>query len=181
MQGYTNCEEAELFLNDQSLGRLMLNQQEDRVLKWLVPFEAGKLTIVGYLKGQKANEYTLQTAGCVSRIQLKADRTAFNANHTDVVHVEVTLLDAAGVHVPNDDIQVAFSVEGGGLIIGVDNGWEYNVQNPQGDRITTHNGKAQLLVQSYCQNETIRIKAKAGDIAYNEIVVKVGSCNPKYW
>jgi len=173
VQAYTNCEESELFLNGKSLGKQKVNDNKEHVIKWLVPFESGKLKIVGYNNGEKVDEYILKTAGKLTQIKIESDRDDMNANHSDVAHIEVTLLDDYNIRIPNSDVDVQFEIEGQGQLIAVDNGWEYNVQHPKGDVIRTHNGKALGIVQTNYNTGAINIKAKSGDLISNSIKIQV--------
>lgn len=49
---YSNCDEVELFLNGTSLGRKTM--QHCRHLEWQVPFNPGKLSATGWIKGREA-------------------------------------------------------------------------------------------------------------------------------
>ena len=51
------------------------------------------------------------------------------------VHIEAYLTTAKGDVVPDKDAQITFTVEGEGLNIGVDNGWEKSVQNSKSNMI----------------------------------------------
>jgi len=173
VQGYTNCEESELFLNGTSFGKQNVNDNKDHVIKWLVPFEPGELKIVGYNNSKKAHEYSLNTAGKLAEIKIESDRDTMNANHSDVAHIEVTLLDEHGIRIPNADVEVQFEIEGQGQLIAVDNGWEYNVQNPKADFVKTYHGKALGIVQTNYDTGALNIKVKSGNLFSNIIEIKI--------
>ncbi|MEW4925061.1 glycoside hydrolase family 2 TIM barrel-domain containing protein [Algibacter sp. 2305UL17-15] len=173
VQGYTNCEASELFLNGTSFGKQKVNDNKDHVIKWLVPFQAGELKIVGYNDGKKVDEYSLKTAGKLAKLKIESDRGQMNANHSDVAHIVVKLLDEKGVLIPNEDADVQFEIEGEGQLIAVDNGWEYNVQHPKGNVIKTHNGKALGIVQSNYNKGTLKVVVKSGDLVSDQIAITI--------
>lgn len=145
---YTNCEKAELFLNGESLGEKKLADFRDRVLKWAVPFAPGTLTVKGYDSEGAEVEYVLATEGDAVGVELKVDRQEIHANHYDVAHIEVQLVDGNGFPVRNADREIVFTVNDKLRIIGVDNGSKFNVQKYQSDRLVTDRGRAMLVVQS---------------------------------
>ncbi len=173
VQGYANCDESELFLNGTSLGKQKVKDNKDHVIKWLVPFQAGELKIVGYNNGKKVDEYSLKTAGKLAQINIESDKKEMNPNHSDVAHIEVTLLDENGIRIPNEDTDVQFEIKGNGNLIAVDNGWEYSVQHPKANHIKTHNGRALGIVQSTYNKGSIKISAKSGSLISNEISIQV--------
>ncbi len=161
VQAYTNCEEAELFLNDKSLGKQTLASvvDTDYILKWAVPYEKGELKIKGYTDGKKVDEYILRSQGDVSKIEIKSDKTTIKADGYDVAVVTINLLDENGTVVTDADTKVTFSVSGEGKNIGVDNGWEMNVQAHKTNSLVTHQGKAVVFIQSTKQKGEITVTA----------------------
>jgi len=168
---YTSSPEVELFINNKSYGIKKPADFADNIVKYLVPFAEGEIKAVGLDNKIKQSEYAIKTAKWISQLQLKADKKVLKANGYDVVHIEANLLAGSGAIVPDKKMQIVFEVEGTGVNIGVDNGWERNVQNHKSNQIVSHNGKALLLVQSTRERGEIRIKAKAGKLESNLIQI----------
>lgn len=171
--GYSNCQEAELLLNGESMGKLKPEAFDDRLIKWLVPYSDGELKIVGYNNAEEADVHVLQTAGVAHRIELKADRSSMDANYRDVVMVEAQILDEAGIPVRDQEVEIHFSLEGTAKIIGVDNGWEFNVQDAKADRVLSHQGRAQAVIQSRGDAGQLSIIASAPGLGSNEITLQL--------
>jgi len=117
---YTSADEAELFLNGKSLGRRRKDPNAGSLddyysilpryrLMWKdVPYEPGELKIVAYGKDGKAcGTQVIRTAGAAARVALEPERV-----YGRLCVVKVTLADAAGNFVPNDDRRISFSAEG---------------------------------------------------------------------
>jgi hypothetical protein len=167
VQTYTNCEEAELFLNGKSLGKQKLSDviETDHILKWLVPYSDGELKVIGYNKGKKVDEYTLNTHQTeVAKIDISATKTTLTADGYDVSVVKIQLEDKNGTPIVDADKEVTFSVSGPGRNIGIDNGWEKNVQSHKSNKITTHKGIALIYLQSTDTAGTIEISVNAKNI-----------------
>jgi len=168
VQAYTNCEEAELFLNGKSLGKQQLATvvESDHILKWSVPYTKGELKIIGYNGGRKVDEYILKSQSDISKIEITSNKTSLKADGYDVAAVTIKLLDKNGTLVTDADTKVTFAILGQGKNIGLDNGWEMNIQAHTTNSIMTHNGRAVLFLQS---------TKNKGNIAVEAIIPKVSS------
>jgi beta-galactosidase len=120
VRALSNCDEVELFLNGQSLGRQRMEKNSH--LGWKVKYAPGVLSAKGYQAGQPVAEAKVETTGAPVSIQLVPDRQAINADGEDVSIVTVSVTDAQGRVVPVAMNSVQFDVEGPGRLIGVGNG-----------------------------------------------------------
>jgi beta-galactosidase len=116
----SNCEEVELFLNGQSLGRQMM--KKDSELKWSVKYAPGVLSAKGYKGGQVIAETKVETTGDPAAVQLAPHHSTIKADGEDVSVVTVQVNDAQGRMVPTADNEITFEINGPGKIIGVGNG-----------------------------------------------------------
>ena len=178
---YTHGEEAELFLNGQSLGRrrkgecvamppTMTNDHFKAFcryrLMWLdVPYEPGELKAVAYKDGRAIGEKVLRTAGAVARLRLVAEPLA-GKDADELIWVHAEAYDAAGVRVPDATDKVTFSLEGPGRILGVGNGdaCEYvPFTDVSGHRL--FGGRATAVVRRECCGEIkMRCQISASEI-----------------
>jgi beta-galactosidase len=117
---YTNCEEVELLLNNESLGRQKLHQDASP-LTWNVPYAPGSLKAVAYNQGFPVAEDELRTAGKAARVVLSTDRTTISAG-SDVLIVTATAVDERGIRVPDANLEVEFTVSGPAQVVATDNG-----------------------------------------------------------
>ncbi|WP_298477600.1 sugar-binding domain-containing protein [uncultured Maribacter sp.] len=173
VQTYTNCEEAELFLNSVSLGKQKLSDfNEDNIIKWQVPFTQGELKVVGYNNGIKEKEYMLHTnSDEVAKISLKANKEEVYVN--DITVITAKLLDDKGNLITTADKEIVFSISDNAKIIGIDNGWEKNVQSHKSNGIITHQGKAILIVQTKKEKGIVKISATVNGVKSKEFLITV--------
>ncbi|WP_341220729.1 sugar-binding domain-containing protein [Polaribacter atrinae] len=174
VQAYTNCEEAELFLNNKSLGKQKLAdfKETDNIIKWLVPYNKGELKVIGYNNGIKADEYILNTTSkIVSKIKIKSTKKQLKADGYDVAIIKINLLDENGNLITDNEQEITFNLSGPGKNIGVDNGWEMNVQPHKTNVTKTHQGKAILIVQSTNEKGSILVSASVKDIKSNDLAI----------
>ncbi len=119
---FTSGDEAELFLNDKSLGRKKKAPFEYR-LRWDdVKYAAGELKVIAYKNGQKWAKDMVKTTDKPTKLIAQADRTTIKADGEDLIFVTVKVVDKKGLTVPDANIKVNFSLEGEGEIMATDNG-----------------------------------------------------------
>ena len=112
---YTNCDELELFLNGESLGRKPIEKYGHG--EWQVNYVPGTLTVKGYRDGKLAAEDQRKTSKPADRLVLRADNK-FEANGTDIALFTCECIDEDGLPVPNAAEYVRFSVTAPARIVG---------------------------------------------------------------
>ncbi|MBL7744975.1 MAG: DUF4982 domain-containing protein [Chitinophagaceae bacterium] len=117
---YSNCDEAELFLNKKSIGKKTMPVNGH--LEWKVNYKPGTLSVVGYKNGKKVATDKVQTTSGAAALVASADRTAINADAKDVSVIALSAKDVNGLSSPTADNEISFSITGPGKIIGVGNG-----------------------------------------------------------
>jgi beta-galactosidase len=120
VRALSNCEEVELFLNGQSLGRQKMRKNSE--LKWKVKYAPGTLSAKGYNGGNVIAETKMETTGAPSSILLTPDRSAIDADGRDVSVFSVSVVDSQGRVEPLADNNIHFTLAGPGAILGVGNG-----------------------------------------------------------
>ncbi|HEY9153591.1 MAG TPA: DUF4982 domain-containing protein, partial [Opitutaceae bacterium] len=117
----SNCDEVELWLNGQSLGKQPVPKNGHAT--YTIKYAPGELRAAGYRGGQKVANDSAATAGVARRIVLRADRTRVEAaTNGDVACVSVHLVDEQNRTVSNASNAISFHLSGPGKIIGVGNG-----------------------------------------------------------
>ncbi|MEJ2629381.1 MAG: DUF4982 domain-containing protein, partial [bacterium] len=117
---YSNCDEVELFLNGESLGRKAM--EPNGHLEWKVMYEPGNLSARGYKNGQEIVTVNNETSGPAATISLSSNRTEIRADGKDAAVINLQLKDQKGRLTATADNEIHFALEGPGKIIGVGNG-----------------------------------------------------------
>ena len=167
---YTNCESAELFLNGKSLGEKKMGKE--RQLVWLVPYEAGKLKVVAKNKGKAICEKEYETASNAKSIEVKIDKKTVKANQTDVVHIEVSVVDNNNIPLPNADNFIEFELTGPAKFLGAENG---NILDLSPNKINSRklfNGKCLFIIQTTNKTGKIQLKLKSKDLKEKIITIQ---------
>jgi beta-galactosidase len=145
---YTNCDSAELFLNNNSLGKKGFQANGALHCAWDVPFAAGTLRVAAKRNGQVLAVDTVRTAGAPARVRLTADRTVIDANGEDLSFITADIVDANGVICPRAANTINFSLTGPGAIVGVDNGSSLDHSAYKTNTRQAFSGKCLAVVQS---------------------------------
>lgn len=159
---FSNCNEAELFLNGRSLGRKQKNRLDK--FTWQCPYEKGTLRVVAYEDGHVVCEDSSVTAGKPVKLLLDTGKTTLEADGADISVVNVTVTDREGNEVTDADLEVRFSVTGPGAIKGVGNGKPDSLEHDKLPVRRLYAGKAVVLVESALQEGEIVLTAWADDV-----------------
>jgi len=139
----TNCDEVELFLNKKSIGRKVISP-DLYFGDWKVAFQAGEITAIGYIKGKKVAVSKLVTAETATKLQISAIPLSITS---DVGVYEITVKDKAGQTVIDATNAITVQVEGGGKLIGIDNGDLNYTGSFKTDTRSAYHGRLLVTVQ----------------------------------
>ena len=117
---YSNCEQVEMFLNNENLGKKKMPVNGH--LEWNVKYNPGVLLAVGYNDGKKIITSKVETTEKPFAVQATANRNQIKADGQDVSVITIQVNDADGRMVPDALNEIYFSIAGPGSIIGVGNG-----------------------------------------------------------
>jgi len=190
--GYTNCDAVELFLNGKSYGEKRRNfprksptivgnwstyDPKNRVttadlhLSWDVPFEPGVLKAIGKKNGQVVVVTEVKTSGAPAALRISVDKNTLRADSRDVVHLTAEIVDKEGNIVPYADNLVEFTVEGGGKLIGVDNGSHRDYNSMKINRRNAFHGLCLAIIQSNDKEGTIKLTAKSAKLSEATVTI----------
>lgn len=170
---YTSGEEAELFLNGQSLGRKRKADLEYR-LRWDdVRYAPGELKVVAYKGGKVWAKDSVVTTGPAAKIILAADRSSIAADGKDLAYVTVTVTDDKGRMVPQAKHQLKFELEGAGEIVATDNGDPTSFELFQAPQRKAFNGLALVIVRGKAgERGKIKLVATAEGLGRGVILIQ---------
>ncbi len=156
---YTNAEEAELFLNDRSLGTKRV--KKDIAVVWKVPFETGTLKVVARTDGKEVASDVLKTAGEPAKLQVRSDVESLKPGFERVAHVEVRVVDAEGAVCPRASNLLRFEIEGAGELVGLDNGSITSHESFVGSERSAFQGRALGIVRATGDEGKVTVKVSA--------------------
>lgn len=184
VMAYSTYEEAELFVNGVSQGRLKkLSKVEAESLRgkdslWLqrryrfiwdqVKYEPGEITVKAYDKnGEIAITKTIHTAGKPHHLQLSCDRTSLIANGQDLAYITISVVDKNGNLCPHATNLVKFSVNGEGVFRAAANGDPTNLDPFHLPQHHAFAGQLTAIVQTSKKKGSIAFSAKSENLKGN--------------
>ncbi|MEZ4901976.1 MAG: beta-galactosidase GalB [Spirosomataceae bacterium] len=145
---FTSGDEAELFLNGQSLGRKKKAEYEYR-LRWdKVAYQPGELKTIAYKNGKKWAEESIKTTGKPAQLIAITDRKTIKSDGEDLAFVTIKIVDKNGLPVPDANWKVVLSIEGAGEIVATDNGDPADMTSFASSTRHTYNGWLLAIVQA---------------------------------
>jgi beta-galactosidase len=143
---YTNCDEAELFLNGTSLGTRAFDEKNDMHLEWLVPYQPGELKVVARKDGKVAATMSHHTAGAPARFSVSADQTSLDPARRDLSYLTIRMEDENGNFVPTASKWVHIQIEGPGRLVGSGGGDPSSHTSFQANTFRTFNGLGRVII-----------------------------------
>ena len=159
---YSNCDEVELIVNGQKLGRQAMPKNGH--LKWNAVYQPGRVVAYGYKNGKRILTETIETTKPAAKTVLKADRSQISADGRDLAVITIEVQDQKGRVVPDACPVLTFTLTGNGRILGAGNGDPSYPGLDHPDAMDCHqftipafNGLAQLLIQSTDDAGTLQL------------------------
>ncbi len=190
---YTNCDEAELFVNGKSYGRKKMGVDKTKIpvafytwkskskffespyrLNWNIPFEKGELKIVAYKNGKQTVTKTIVTAKNPSKIKLLPDRKIITADGEDLSFITVKIEDADGNFCALADNKVDFKISGPATIAAVDNGNAASTEPFQANYRKAFNGLCLLVIKSK-NGQSGEVKIEASSAGLKSAVITINT------
>ncbi len=186
---YTNCDEAELFLNGKSLGKRVKGKDFTTLkvkflryepemfdspyrLSWEVPYQEGSLKVLAYKNGKAILEKEMNTAGKPAKVSLSVDREEIDADGRDLAYITVRIEDKNGNLCPMANNLVNFELEGAGELIAVDNGNAATTEPFQASYRKAFSGMCLAIVKASKTAGKINFKASSKHLKSDEIIIQ---------
>lgn len=167
---YTNCEEVELFLNGESLGRTSVERFGNA--RWEVPYRPGTVLAVGYNKGTPVIEDKRITTGKPVALAFKLENNNITPNGKDIALLSCYCVDENGLEVPTATPFVRFATNSFGRIVGT--GSDICDHNPVTDTDRRMRaGRISVAVQVGKTEGTLKVYADAERLKTGSIEIEL--------
>jgi beta-galactosidase len=171
---YTNCAEVELTLNGKSLGAQPRAPAADGVLTWAVPYEPGVLKAVGRANGRETCSFSLETAGAARCLALSPDIRQFRAGGRDICHLEIQVVDARGVRVPDAAQVISLEISGPAEILAFGNADLSSSESCRERLHRIYRGRGLAILESTGAAGSVTVIASAPGIESARVVLRSG-------
>lgn len=159
---FSSGDEAELFLNGESQGRLRRNPLEYRFRWDGVTYEPGELHVVTYKDGMGWANATVATTAEAAGLRIVADRDRIASDGEDLSFLTVEVVDKDGNVVPDADPTIVFDVSGVGRLVATDNGFAADkTPFPSATRKAFNGLCLGIVASSAGRTGTITVRAKS--------------------
>ncbi len=150
---YTNCEEAELFLNGKVIGKRQPYNDETGIIYWDVNFEPGELNVVAYNKHKEVISDSIVT----NSYPVKISAEVLNSTDDNICQVLVKILDEKGNQVVMADNEITCRVNNG-LLLGMENASNDVSLNYQDNKQRCINGQMLIFLKRDLAGEKMTIE-----------------------
>lgn len=161
---YSKYPKVRLYLNDKVIGDQHTSEEQQFKATFAVPYTSGELKAVGIIDDKEIETTSLKTSGKAARIALNADRTTIAANGQDLSFVTIEITDNNGILEPNAENRLNFTIEGPGVIVGVDNGNLKDVDSYAGSTRKAWHGRALVVIRSTRKEGLIQLTVSSPDL-----------------
>ena len=159
---YTNCEEAELFINGKSLGKKALDT-EWLIINWEVEYNPGTISVNGIIDGKIVCSDELSTAGKPTDLVLNPLTVHSQKFDHDLIQLEVTMVDKNNSVVHDASSLVQFNLEGEGEIIGVCNSDYQSLEPYKANYRQLYEGRCLVIIKAKDKNG-IKLEVKSVEL-----------------
>jgi beta-galactosidase len=169
---YSNYPKVRLYLNKKLIGEQPTTEEQQFKATFTVPYEPGLLSAVGVADNKELETTRLQSSGDAAKIKLIPDRTNISADGQDLSFVTVEVTDTEGNLQPNAQNQLHFSIEGPGLIAGVDNADIKDNDPYVGDTRKAWHGRALVVIRSTGNAGDISLTVSSPELTDANVTIK---------
>ena len=145
---YTNCQEAELFLNGQSLGKKRKAEAKGQIPSWDVDYQPGELAVKGYNNGVEVSSDIVKTSGGAALINAVADQIQFSGKTKGLSQVEIQVTDVQGNPVYKAENEIKVEVSGPAKLLGLESGSLASHESYQSDQRKAQHGRIIAYIQT---------------------------------
>jgi hypothetical protein len=164
---FTNCAEAELFLNGKSLGKKSMSAFGNRIIYWDVMYEPGVLTVKGIDNTVPTD--ILQTSGVAYAIKAYQDSSD---GKSGLSHVVVQIVDEKGIPVYSADNEITVEIVGSAKLLGLESGRSNSHEDYKSNKRKVFNGRLLAYVQKGQGAKGVRVKLSSPGIKMGEVVLR---------
>lgn len=116
---FSNCNEAELFLNGKSLGKQPVSAPYGNV-NWNLLYAPGELKVIGYKQSKQVSTYTIHTAGAAEKLHATVyEHPLVRKSNIKQITVDVTDANGYALYKPGNEVSV--SINGKATLLGIEN------------------------------------------------------------
>ncbi|MCL2186206.1 MAG: DUF4982 domain-containing protein [Treponema sp.] len=167
---FTNCEEAELWINGKKRGRRKREDFNNGIIQWYFEYTYGSIEVKGINKNKEVCSYILKTAETPEKIKLIPDKTILKSG--EVAHIEINITDKNDILCQTKDFLIELTLTGDAVFLGAcssdltqDNGFTI-------PKVVTNDGKALAMIKAG-ESGNIELCASCSEVSGAKLSFKI--------
>ena len=169
---YSKYPKVRLYLNNKMIAEKSTTIDQEFKAVFDVPYVTGELMAVGIKDDKEVEKTYLKTAGNATKIKLSADRNRVVANGQDLTFIIVEVADESGLLQPNAENRLHFTIDGPGVIAGVDNANLKDIDPYVATSRKAWHGRALIVVKSTKNVGDIKLSVSSTGLADASVTIK---------
>lgn len=170
---YTNALQSKLMLNGKPVGDVKGLDDDSGVIFWDIPFQSGKLEVVGLDNdGKEICNYSIQSSARPFEITAKSDLTAIKKDR-GVAQVVVQVVDEKGVPVMISEDEVTCTIEGPAKLLGLESSNNSDMGSYSDNVQRVYHGRMIAYIQSTGTSGKINLKFAAPWLKDGKLTIEV--------
>ena len=169
---YSKYPAVRLYLNKKLIGEQATTEEQQFKATFTVPYAPGILSAIGVSENKESETTILQTAGNAAGIKLIPDRTRLSADGQDLSFITIEVTDKDGKLQPNAQNLLHFSIDGPGIIAGVDNADIKDLDPYIGTSRKAWHGRALIVIRSTRNAGNIKLNVNSAGLTGSVINIK---------
>ncbi len=169
---YTNAAQAELYLNGKVVGEKKSYDVKTGIISWDIPYEAGKLEVIGYDKNNtEITRDAIQTSGRPHTIKIISEENKVKSG--EVAQVIIQVVDEKGIPVMLSDDEVTCRIDGGGQLLGLEASNNSDMTDYTDNQQRVFHGRMIAYVKAGKEKGALKVKFTANWLQPAEVQIEV--------
>lgn len=154
---FTNCQEAELYLNGKLVGERKSYEDDSAVIYWDIPYIPGKLEVIAYKDGRVAAKDWIKTSGSPYTLQTSFYKDK-KLGKNSMLQLLIQVVDENGIPVILADNEITCKIEGPARLVGLENGDSNAADNYRDNKQRCKFGKLVGYLQLAEEKGVVKVK-----------------------
>lgn len=158
---YTNAPLSKLMLNDKQVGESKLLDDETGIIFWDIPYQAGKLEVVGLDNNNKEIcKYAIQTSARPSAIMAQSDVSTIQKER-GLAQIVIQIVDENGIPVLVSEDEITCTIDGPAKLLALEASNNSDMGNYSDNVQRAYHGRLLAYVQATGSAGEIKVKFSA--------------------
>ena len=170
---YTNTVKAKLELNGRTVGEIKNYDDITGIIHWDVPFQSGKLEVVGMNKdGKETCRYAILSSGQPDAIAIQSVENNISKDKA-VSQLVIQVVDKNGIPVMLSDNEIKCEIEGPATLLGLEASNNEDMSDYTDNKHRVYHGRMIVYIESSGQTGQAKIKFTSPWLKSAETIIDV--------